>query len=633
MTSLLTAYSNCHFPEFEEGMYRQHDAQAFLHLGFDKMGVTSSLAITTQPTIHIAGLMKNGSKSSHSDYFVGEPQTEAGHFYQLVLPPTSNKLISLQNLLHQQDTLLSNLTEPKSFTVGQYFAHFQQKPLQAKEKICLNMLPTYKKEDNIEFALRYLEPITQIFTIRGFRTDQKQVQQWIEERTLRRNDNQDTNHIPSYEIQLPCTQNYTYHVTGPYVLFHLKLFAHNLATNTITKKDIVILPERTLVLPTSKSKTATFHFAGAVMHRGPYGSGHYVAYRPISATQWALFDDAKVTPMSLDVVLQRIQNKTGGFVPYLLLYKQDKPNTPHTNPVEPIQAPIPSLQHATVRTPGVMDVLQKSNEVLDDHMQKKGKIFSLFKASFQTTLLHKAVRTGKPLETIEFLANEMTDQINAIDENQKMALDYVEINSPIYQLLVAKRAYRTIDLQLLEIAHHGKPKDLEYALQQGANLAIKDRSGRTLSQIAKQAANFEMACIFQEKEYKQKLAAQKHHLLTESMQPVPSHKALLQRFSQQLQVSLEEIEQGTTAEQALVHLAGITRPQSGTSFRGHMQTDYTEFKLKMDAAEVLQWLAYYTQHYAGLFQKIQLSTDNWVYITLDTYILYHQVIPKLAKSA
>ena len=110
---------------------------------------------------------------------------------------------------------------------------------------------------------------------------------------------------------------------APMSLFHLKLFDHNLATNAITKKDIVILPERTLQLPISESQKATFHFAGAVMHRGPYGSGHYVAYRPTSTTEWALFDDARVTPMSLDTVMQRIQNKKGGFVPYLLLYTKE----------------------------------------------------------------------------------------------------------------------------------------------------------------------------------------------------------------------------------------------------------------------------------------------------------------------
>ena len=62
------------------------------------------------------------------------------------------------------------------------------------------------------------------------------------------------------------------------------------------------------------------------MHRGPYGSGHYVAYRPISPTQWALFDDDKVTTMSLDTVLQDIKDKKGGFVPYLLLYKKSEAN-------------------------------------------------------------------------------------------------------------------------------------------------------------------------------------------------------------------------------------------------------------------------------------------------------------------
>ena len=330
MTSLLTAYSHCHFPEFEEGMYRQHDAQAFLHLGFDKMGVVPSVAITTQPVLHITDRMQSKTTHSYNDYLLRTSQTEAGHFYQLVLPSTAtntpNKPISLQNLLHQQDTLLSNITEPKALSLQQYFAHFQQHLLQKEEKSSLNALPTYKKEDSIEFALRHLEPITQIFTVRGFHTDEKQVQQWIEHRTLRRNDNQETNKIPSYELQLPCTQNYTYHVTGPYVLFHLKLFAHHLATNIITKKDMVILPERTLVLPTSESNTATFHFAGAVMHRGPYGSGHYVAYRPTSTTEWALFDDATVTLMSLDTVLQHIKDKKGGFVPYLLLYKKSEAN-------------------------------------------------------------------------------------------------------------------------------------------------------------------------------------------------------------------------------------------------------------------------------------------------------------------
>ena len=42
MTSLFTAYSKCaNSQNSEEGMYRQHDAQAFLQLGLDKMSVVA----------------------------------------------------------------------------------------------------------------------------------------------------------------------------------------------------------------------------------------------------------------------------------------------------------------------------------------------------------------------------------------------------------------------------------------------------------------------------------------------------------------------------------------------------------------------------------------------------------------
>ena len=39
-----------------------------------------------------------------------------------------------------------------------------------------------------------------------------------------------------------------------------------------------------------------------------------MAYRLTSTTEWALFDDAKVTPISLDTVLQRIQSKKGALI-------------------------------------------------------------------------------------------------------------------------------------------------------------------------------------------------------------------------------------------------------------------------------------------------------------------------------
>lgn len=256
---------------------------------------------------------------------------------------------------------------------------------------------------------------------------------------------------------------------------------------------------------------------------------------------------------------------------------------------------------------------------------------SLSNVSSKTTLLHKAVKGDQPLKTIEFLAQEMGDALNAIDENKKTALDYAKTNGPIYRLLVAKGAYRKVDLQLFDIARHGKPKDLECALEQGANLNIKNGDGHTLVQIAKQVANFEMACIFQEKEYEAKLKAQKHSLLTQPKQSLPTHQALMEHFSKQLQVPLKEVTIGIAAEQALVRHAGITREQTGATFRRHATTGHTKFKLKINAAEVLQWLAYYTQHYPGLFQKIQPSTEDWVYISLDTHILYEKVIPKLAK--
>jgi len=252
-----------------------------------------------------------------------KPQTTEDYFYQIILPEerTNQKSIPLQALLKQQDTLSkSDTTNPIALNLNHYFQHFGKKVLTQKEKTILNSLPTYNKQDSCQEAFKQLEAITKIFSTRQFIVGQMQIKPWIENRTLRRN--VEGNNKTTYEIQLLSIHCYDYQVTGNYVLFHLKLFVHNLKTGQTSKKDITVIPDKTLQLLTNDNKLALFDLAGIIMHRGPYGYGHYISYRPISKLYWACFNDNEVTPMNLETVLNQIKTKMDDFVPYVLLYKK-----------------------------------------------------------------------------------------------------------------------------------------------------------------------------------------------------------------------------------------------------------------------------------------------------------------------
>ena len=118
----------------------------------------------------------------------------------------------------------------------------------------------------------------------------------------------------------------------------------------------------------------------------------------------------------------------------------------------------------------------------------------------QASLLHKAMRERQPLETIQFLVKNLNPPLNALDETNQTELDYAQPNGEVYQYLEKQGAYRAIDLQLFHVAVNGTWETLQKLVEQGANPSLCNPQGQTLSQIAYQAKNYQVASRLQQQE-------------------------------------------------------------------------------------------------------------------------------------
>ena len=129
-----------------------------------------------------------------------------------------------------------------------------------------------------------------------------------------------------------------------------------------------------------------------------------------------------------------------------------------------------------------------------------GHLMSNVQLRQQKPILHKAVLERQPLEIVKFLLKKMKPLLNVLDDKNKTVLDYAQPNGEVYQYLEKQGAYRAIDLQLFHVAVNGTWETLQKLIEQGANPSVCNPQGQTLSQIAYQAKNYEVASQLRQKE-------------------------------------------------------------------------------------------------------------------------------------
>ena len=119
-------------------------------------------------------------------------------------------------------------------------------------------------------------------------------------------------------------------------------------------------------------------------------------------------------------------------------------------------------------------------------------------------------------------------------------------------------------------------------------------------------------------------------ILTDS---APSHQEVIQRFSQQLRINDHNTMLHSKAvQQAVVGYAGISRSQQGARFDRDSYTGHICFILRLTPDEAERFIGHYLMHHVGWIQDMRLMKDDWLYLLVDTAILYEEVIPQLKPS-
>ena len=115
-----------------------------------------------------------------------------------------------------------------------------------------------------------------------------------------------------------------------------------------------------------------------------------------------------------------------------------------------------------------------------------------------------------------------------------------------------------------------------------------------------------------------------------SNQPLPSHKELMLGFQKHLKVTWNDVCIGIAVEQAFVNKAGITKSQSGASYRSN-SSGQTSFLLNLDNKERGQLTDYYNNHFTGLITKTngEVGSGSSVIVT-NTKVLHYGLSPALA---
>lgn len=93
------------------------------------------------------------------------------------------------------------------------------------------------------------------------------------------------------------------------------------------------------------------------------------------------------------------------------------------------------------------------------------------------TFLHNAVIKEKPVNFIEYLIEEDTSLLNAVDDQNKTALDYAKKNSDLYKALKSKGAQQRIDMLLWQGIEQGDRKTVASAIDQGADINTSTKDG------------------------------------------------------------------------------------------------------------------------------------------------------------
>ena len=119
-------------------------------------------------------------------------------------------------------------------------------------------------------------------------------------------------------------------------------------------------------------------------------------------------------------------------------------------------------------------------------------------------------------------------------------------------------------------------------------------------------------------------------ILTDS---APSHQEVIQRFSQQLRINDHNTMLHSKAvQQAVVGYAGISRSQQGARFDKDSYTGHICFILRLTPDEAERFISHYLVHHPGWIQDMRLMKDDWLYLLVDTAMLYDEVIPQLKHS-
>ena len=95
----------------------------------------------------------------------------------------------------------------------------------------------------------------------------------------------------------------------------------------------------------------------------------------------------------------------------------------------------------------------------------------------KSTALHKAVKEGKGVDLLSFLI-ESGEEVNALDEKGKTALEYAKKETPVYDFIKSKGGIAMSIAKLFEMVIQANRKGIAAEFIKGADLSLQNNEGQ-----------------------------------------------------------------------------------------------------------------------------------------------------------